>query len=301
MFKNRQNLCKSVIERYDSKTEWIDEVYLSDECEERFLSSSDIPEFVSEDIFMAGMANLVEGYHVERRGIDVHTILFTIEGGGVLVTEEFVAPIEPYSIVVLPAHTPYRFEINPQYQHWRMIWFLPKATPRWQSMSDLGQKVFSFHGCEKIWALMTLLYHEIDGRASYRKLLVGEVCKMVTGFEPQSTDSTIRVQALFSQIESQLHLPWTVKMMAQKTFLSEEQLARICKQLYGTSPRARLISLRMEKACDLLRNNDWTISMIAERLGYKDPFNFTHRFTKHVGSSPSRYRKQVMKQAEGER
>ncbi|MGR5361364.1 helix-turn-helix transcriptional regulator [Vibrio mediterranei] len=298
MFKNRQNLCKSVIDEFNIKSEWIDEVFLSDACEERFLSSNDIPEFIPEDIFMAGMANLIEGYHVERKGIDVHTVLFTIEGGGVLMTEDFVAPIEPYSIVVLPAHTPYRFEINPQYKHWRMIWFLPKARPRWQPLSDLGQKVLPFHGCERIWALMTLLYLEIGGRASYRKLLVGEVCRIITGFESQPTDSTVRVQALFSQIEGQLHLPWTVKNMANKTFLSEEQLSRICKRLYNVSPRTRLINLRMEKACDLLRNNDWSIAMIAERLGYRDPFNFTHRFTKHMGSSPSAYRKQVMQSNE---
>ncbi len=80
MFKNRQNLCKSVIEQFDSKAEWVDEVYLSEHCDERFLSASDVPEFAAEDIFMAGMANLLDGYHVERKGVDVHTILFTIEG-----------------------------------------------------------------------------------------------------------------------------------------------------------------------------------------------------------------------------
>ncbi|MGF1773202.1 AraC family transcriptional regulator [Vibrio wakamikoensis] len=294
MFKNRQNLCKSVIEQFNSKTEWVDEVYLSEHCDERFLSASDVPEFAAEDIFMAGMANLLDGYHVERKGVDVHTILFTIEGGGVLITKTEVLAIEPYSIVVLPANTSFRFEINPQYNHWRMIWFLPKPTQRWTMFAKIGQKVLPFNGCERIWALITLLYVEIGGRSSYRKLLVSELCRLITGFESQTNDSTVRVQALFSQIEGQLHLPWTVKDMATKAYLSEEQLSRISKQLYGVSPRARLINLRMEKACDLLENNDWSVSMIAERLGYRDPFNFTHRFTKQVGCSPSAYRKQKL-------
>ncbi|MGF1748297.1 helix-turn-helix transcriptional regulator [Vibrio cionasavignyae] len=294
MFKNKQNLCKSIIGQFSIKSTWGDEVYLSDECEERFLAESDIPEFKSEDIFMAGMANLVDGYHVERKGVDVHTLLFTIEGGGVLTTETSVEAIEPYSIVVLPAHQPYRFELNPQYKHWRMIWFLPKETTRWQPVAELGQKVLPFHDCERMWALMTLLYHDIGKRSSYRKLLVSEVCRLITGFETPTSDSTVRVQALFNLIESQLHLPWTVQAMAERTFLSEVQLGRICKQLYGMSPRSRLINLRMDKACDLLRNNDWTIGMIAERLGYKDPFNFTHRFSKHVGRSPSEFRKRVI-------
>ncbi|WP_234496838.1 helix-turn-helix transcriptional regulator [Vibrio maritimus] len=297
MFKNRQNLCKSVIEQFRSKNEWVDEVHLSELCEERFLSASDVPEFSSEDIFMSGMANLIDSYHVERGGVDVHTILFTIEGGGILITETEVTAIEPYTVVVLPANSAFRFEINPQYRHWRMIWFLPKNRPRWQMFADLGQKVLPFNGCERMWALMTLLYAEIGGRSSYRKLLVSEVCRLITGYESQTTDSTVRVQALFAQIESQLHLPWSVKSMAHKAFLSEEQLARICKQLYGVSPRTRLINLRMEKACDLLENNDWSVSMIAERLGYRDPFNFTHRFTKQVGCSPSAYRKRMLEKS----
>jgi AraC-like DNA-binding protein len=294
MFKNRENLCESVIGQFCTKSSWQDEVYLSEHCEERFLSSNDIPEFAGQEIFMAGLANLEDGYHVERQGVDVHTLLFTLEGGGILVTEDFVAAIEPYSLVVLPANSSYRFELNPQYNHWRMAWFLPKNTDRWGVLNETGQKVLPYHSCEHMWALLTLLYQEIGGRSSYRKLLVSEVCRILTGFESQTSGTQVQFQALFNLIESQLHLPWTVKEMAKRTFISEEQFARISKQIYGQSPRSRLIKLRMDKACDLLRNNDWSITMIAERLGYKDPFNFTHRFTKEIGESPSRYRKRMM-------
>ncbi|WP_304442118.1 helix-turn-helix transcriptional regulator [Moritella sp. Urea-trap-13] len=51
-----------------------------------------------------------------------------------------------------------------------------------------------------------------------------------------------------------------------------------------------MIHLRMEKAANLLQYREWTISMIALRLGYKDPYNFTHHFRKCFGCSPSRYR-----------
>lgn len=125
---------------------------------------------------------------------------------------------------------------------------------------------------------MNLVYFEIGGRASYRKLLLSEIIRTLTGFEPKSTSTTARVQALYNEIESSLHQPWTVAGMAERVFISEEQLNRVTKTLFNLSPRSKLIQLRMDKATSLLKYQDWSVSMIANRLGYKDPYNFSHRF-----------------------
>lgn len=78
MFENSENLCKSVIEQFVPKNEWVDEVYLAPECKERFLTLTEIPEWRGADIFMAGIAKLKQGYSVERYGVAVHTLLFTM-------------------------------------------------------------------------------------------------------------------------------------------------------------------------------------------------------------------------------
>ena len=111
MCENRENLCKSVIGKMKPKSVWDESVYLSDTCKERFLTSSDIPELNQEDIFMAGMTELVDGYHVEREGIAVHSLVITLEGSGILTTADRVVIIEPYTLVVLPAHIPFRFDL----------------------------------------------------------------------------------------------------------------------------------------------------------------------------------------------
>ncbi len=293
MFEKRENLCKSVIDDFLPKDEWKDEVHLSDLCKERFLSHSQFPEFDEQDIFMAGLAQLEESYYVERQSVDVHTILFTVEGGGVLITKDWVKLIEPNTMVVLPAHTPFRFEINPQIKKWKMVWFLPRPTGKWDHLISLNKKIIPFHECEQIWSLTNLIHCEIHGRAAFRRLLLSELVRYLNAIEEKATTSSVRVQALFNEIESQLHLPWKVSEMAQSCFISEEQLSRIAKSLYGQSPRSRLITLRMEKACELLNHKDWSIAMIANRLGYRDPYNFTHRFKRYHGVSPSAYRKAI--------
>lgn len=94
MCEKPQNLCKSVIGQFAIKTEWHDDVQLAPACKERFLTLTEIPEWKRADIFMAGLAELRDGYHVERDKVGVHTLLFTIEGGGVLITPDFVKEIE---------------------------------------------------------------------------------------------------------------------------------------------------------------------------------------------------------------
>ncbi|MGR5437274.1 helix-turn-helix transcriptional regulator [Vibrio owensii] len=294
MCEKPQNLCKSVIEQFAIKTEWHDDVHLAPACKERFLTLTEIPEWKRADIFMAGLAELRDGYHVERDKVGVHTLLFTIEGGGVLITPDFVKEIEPYTLTILPVDTCFRFEMNPSKGLWKMVWLLPQNTEAWQHLSDLGQTVLPFRGSEQVWSLMTLLYNEIGGRTGFRQLLISEVQRLVKSVETPISTSLSRVQTLFNEVEGQLHLPWTIAEMAKQCFISEEQFNRLSKQLFNMSPRSKLIELRMHKAADLLQYPAWSVAMIANRLGYRDPYNFTHRFKKFYGTSPTRYRKRLL-------
>ncbi|MEF1327880.1 helix-turn-helix transcriptional regulator [Vibrio sp. M260121] len=294
MCEKPQNLCESVIEQFAIKTEWHDDVHLAPACKERFLTLTEIPEWKRADIFMAGLAELRDGYHVERDKVGVHTLLFTIEGGGVLITPDFVKEIEPYTLTILPVDTCFRFEMNPSKGLWKMVWLLPQNTEAWQHLSDLGQTVVPFRGSEQVWSLMTLLYNEIGGRTGFRQLLISEVQRLVKSVETPISTSLSRVQTLFNEVEGQLHLPWTIAEMAKQCFISEEQFNRLSKQLFNMSPRSKLIELRMHKAADLLQYPAWSVAMIANRLGYRDPYNFTHRFKKFYGTSPTRYRKRIL-------
>lgn len=294
MCEKPQNLCESVIEQFAIKTEWHDDVHLAPACKERFLTLTEIPEWKRADIFMAGLAELRDGYHVERDKVGVHTLLFTIEGGGVLITPDFVKEIDPYTLTILPVDTCFRFEMNPSKGLWKMVWLLPQNTEAWQHLSDLGQTVVPFRGSEQVWSLMTLLYNEIGGRTGFRQLLISEVQRLVKSVETPISTSLSRVQTLFNEVEGQLHLPWTIAEMAKQCFISEEQFNRLSKQLFNMSPRSKLIELRMHKAADLLQYPAWSVAMIANRLGYRDPYNFTHRFKKFYGTSPTRYRKRLL-------
>ncbi len=59
---------------------------------------------------------------------------------------------------------------------------------------------------------------------------------------------------------------------------------------YGLTPTQYVISLRMNTAASLLKNEMLTVSEIALLVGYDDLFYFSRLFKKHFGISPTKYR-----------
>ncbi|MEH0674035.1 helix-turn-helix transcriptional regulator [Vibrio scophthalmi] len=291
MFQTNENLCKSVIsDTAQLARKWKDDVFLAPECQERFLVLSDIPEMKQFDIFMAGLAKLNNGYGVERVSPEVHTVLITLDGGGVLHTPESIVEISVNTITFLPAGKPFRFELNDRSKPWNMVWILLNDVERWTNVGKSFRPVLNFDAAESVWSLVSLIYNEIGGRPAFRKMMLSELVKILSNVEIDVSDTQMRVLSMLNTIESQLHLDWNVADIAASVFLSTEQLNRVVKQIVGMTPRDYLIHLRMSKAADLLGNKDWSVKMIALRLGYQDPNNFTHRFRKFYGMSPRRYR-----------
>ncbi|MGY2574858.1 helix-turn-helix domain-containing protein [Vibrio sp. C8] len=291
MFQTNENLCKSVIDDVAQlPRKWKDDVFLAPECQERFLVLSDIPEMKQFDIFMAGLAKLKNGYGVERISPEVHTVLITLDGGGILHTPESIVEISVDTITFLPAGKPFRFELNDQSKPWNMVWILLNDVEKWTNIGKSFRPVLNFDVAESVWSLVSLIYNEIGGRSAFRKMMLSELVKILSNVEIDVSDTQMRVLSMLNTIESQLHLDWNVADIAASVFLSTEQLNRVVKQIVGMTPRDYLIHLRMSKAADLLGNKDWSVKMIALRLGYQDPNNFTHRFRKFYGMSPRRYR-----------
>lgn len=85
---------------------------------------------------------------------------------------------------------------------------------------------------------------------------------------------------------------WTVEEMARRVSLSPSRFHVVYKAQFRISPMRDLINARIDQAkALLLENREETLAVIAERLGYKNPYDFCRQFTKATGISPGAYRK----------
>lgn len=83
--------------------------------------------------------------------------------------------------------------------------------------------------------------------------------------------------------------------MASYIGLDRSYLGSIFKEFLNTSPQEYLINIRIEKACELMPNNNLSIGDISRSVGYEDPLLFSKMFKKVKKLSPRGFRKGLEK------
>ena len=80
-------------------------------------------------------------------------------------------------------------------------------------------------------------------------------------------------------------------LLAQLTHSSKYYLVHAFSEEYGISPINYMISKRIEEAKQLLKNDDYTLSVISRMLGFSSPSYFSQIFKKNEHMTPNEYRK----------
>ena len=87
------------------------------------------------------------------------------------------------------------------------------------------------------------------------------------------------------------HNELTVSDIAKAVNLSPSYFSKLFKESTTLSPYDYLLSVRLDKAKELLVNSDIPISDIAYRCGFNSTSNFIYFFKKETGLSPLKFRK----------
>ena len=80
-----------------------------------------------------------------------------------------------------------------------------------------------------------------------------------------------------------------LEALAAVAGLSKYHFLRCFARTYGRTPHAYLTERRVERAQDLLRSTNLTVTEICRLVGYESLGSFSSRFRQLVGSSPSEY------------
>ncbi|EMI56395.1 AraC family transcriptional regulator [Rhodopirellula sallentina SM41] len=103
------------------------------------------------------------------------------------------------------------------------------------------------------------------------------------------TDAT--VGPVLKVLVESLGDPWTVPKMAKLAKVSKSAFSERFRNLVGTPPLQYLTEIRMQNACELLRESTIEIANIATLVGYESPSSFSNAFKRWNGKSPAEYRR----------
>ncbi|MCF6312659.1 MAG: AraC family transcriptional regulator [Verrucomicrobiales bacterium] len=82
-----------------------------------------------------------------------------------------------------------------------------------------------------------------------------------------------------------------IATLAKMAKLSPRQLNRRFQETFKVSPQSFIMKLRLQAACEELRQSKLPIAEIAIDLGFHDQSSFTLQFRKQLGITPNKYRK----------
>ncbi len=83
----------------------------------------------------------------------------------------------------------------------------------------------------------------------------------------------------------------SIDVYASSCHMSTCWFIRSFRQITKMTPMQYILSVRMANAQSLLENTDYTVAEVAAAVGYENPLYFSRLFHKHMGVSPSVYRK----------
>lgn len=83
--------------------------------------------------------------------------------------------------------------------------------------------------------------------------------------------------------------------LAARAHISKRHFSRLFQESYHCAPLQYLMNLRINRACVLLEETALSITEIASICGFSDANNFATNFKKHKHTTPTSYRKTLLK------
>jgi AraC-like DNA-binding protein len=84
--------------------------------------------------------------------------------------------------------------------------------------------------------------------------------------------------------------PLDVRALARAAHLSPAHFSREFRRAFGETPHRYLLTRRLERAAELLRNTDHSVAEICLEVGLRSVGSFTTSFRRAYGLTPTAYR-----------
>lgn len=99
-----------------------------------------------------------------------------------------------------------------------------------------------------------------------------------------------KLQIVINYINDYLNRDLHIAELANLVQISPYYFSRLFKQSIGVTPHQYVTQCRIEKAKELLKKPDLSITYISQQVGFNDQSHFSKTFCKIVGLTPKKYR-----------
>jgi AraC-like DNA-binding protein len=119
---------------------------------------------------------------------------------------------------------------------------------------------------------------------------------LYAGHPPTHTLPRSRFRPLLEWVEAQLGEPLEIPAWAERAGLDPVYYANAFSAEIGAPPHQWLLRRRLERAQEMLWEDDQTVRAIARAVGFQDESYFSRLFRRKVGMTPRAYRQRRVQQ-----
>ena len=135
--------------------------------------------------------------------------------------------------------------------------------------------------------LQNLLDNKKRLQKHYRKIISVETSEA----ELESLDDKL-IQRAVSMVEKEIENPdFSVEVLSKELGMSRMHLYKKINSLTGQNPLEFIRSIRLQRAAQLLKMNQYSISEVAYKVGFNNAKYFSKHFKNNFGVLPSHYQK----------
>lgn len=135
-------------------------------------------------------------------------------------------------------------------------------------------------------------YPECSSSEELSEFLAGKIYSVFNEYNRlKSANKNLAIQTAKQYIDQHYMENIAMEKVAQMVFLSPSYFSTLFKKELKLPFGDYLIEIRIKKAKEMLASNEYSVTQVAEMVGYKDAKYFSRIFCKKVGLKPLEYRR----------
>ena len=108
-----------------------------------------------------------------------------------------------------------------------------------------------------------------------------------------------RLNAVLGYIEANYNQRITVEQLADMVCLSEDRFGHLFREGVGQPPLQYINAMRLRKALNMLKTNQYTVTEVADAVGFRDYNHFGRLFRKQYGCTPNEIKRGTIEKYSG--